>query len=156
MAWGPAAFWGDRGRIFRNFVHFWGILDTSYVILVFVTDIFRFWMDFGWFLEGFGKVFGGPFRRFFTFFAQIATFCESQQNTAWAHEFSRSTFQKTRKFPKKMPEKIDEIIWLEKTRAKFTQILNLGRSWAYQAQVWEGLGILLGAFGRLLVVFWTF
>ena len=55
-----------------------------------------------------------------------------------------------------MPEKIDEIIWLEKTRAKFTQILNLGRSWAYQAQVWEGLGILLGAFGRLLVVFCTF
>ena len=55
-----------------------------------------------------------------------------------------------------MLEKIDEIIWLEKTRAKFTQILNLGRSWAYQAQVWEGFGILLGAFGRLMVVFWTF
>ena len=42
---------------------------------------------------------------------------------------------------------------LEKTNAKFTQILNSGRSWAYQAQVWEGLGILLRAFGRLLVVF---
>ena len=55
-----------------------------------------------------------------------------------------------------MPEKNDEIMGLEQTRAKFTQILNLGRSWAYQAQVWEGFGILLGAFGRLLVVFWTF
>ena len=55
-----------------------------------------------------------------------------------------------------MSEKIDEIIWLEKTKAKFTQMLNLGRSWAYQAQVWEGFGILLGAFGRLLVVFCTF
>ena len=54
-----------------------------------------------------------------------------------------------------MLEKSDEIMGLEKTRAKFTQILNLGQSWAYQAHVWEGLGILLGAFGHLFVVFWT-
>ena len=104
-AWGPAAFWGGLWRIFRNFLHFGGFLDTSYAILVFFTDFFRFWIDFAWFLEGFGKVFGGPFPRFFTFFAQIAFLCESQQNTAWAHEFSRSTFQKTRKVPKNCQKK---------------------------------------------------
>ena len=26
----------------------------------------------------------------------------------------------------------------------------------YSGRVWDGLGILLGAFGRLLIAFWTF
>ena len=90
--------------IFCIFGFFWTHLMSSF--LFFFTDFFRFWIDFAWFLEGFGRVFGGPFPRFFTFFAQIAFLCESQQNTAWAHEFSRSTFQKTRKFPKKCQKKL--------------------------------------------------
>ena len=139
---------GSLGRSLANFsqfcVHFWGFLGTSYVILVFFTDIFRFWMDFGWFLEGFGKVFGGPFRRFFTFFAQIAILCESQQNTAWAHEFSRSTFQKTRKFPKKCQKKLMKLYGWKK------QGQNSHKYW-----IWDGLGLIRHRFGRVLEFFWA-
>ena len=115
--------------------------------------------DFGWILDGFWKdlerYLEGRFVDF-SHFSHKLRFCVNVNKTLRGRMNFQGPLSKKHVNFQKKPEKIEEITGLEKTRAKFTQLLNLGRSWAYQAQVWEGLGILLGAFGRLLVVFCTF
>ena len=77
---GASGFWGGLWRIFRNFLHFGGFLDTSYAIMVCFPTFF----DFGSILHSFWKVLEGYLEgRFldFSHFSHKLRFCVKVNKT---------------------------------------------------------------------------
>ena len=125
-------------------------------MLTIFNDFLLIFFDLGRFGEGFWEVFGKVFCRFFVLLSKIMILSKSlfyhSKTTIFKVLALNKLRKKRRKYRKKTMRICNRKIEAKKShKNRFWEALGL-----HLGGVGNGLGPLLGALGRLLVVFWSF